>query len=68
MQARTREAALSGVDWWVMRIVLSEHLHASLPDVAREWSYLDQLHAHKALDCMDDVRDITRPEPPKRGA
>lgn len=61
------QAARDGVDWWVMRIVVSEHFSDSFLAVSREWSFADQVHAHKTLDAIDDARALARPDPPREG-
>ena len=48
-----------------MRIVTSEHFTDTYSAVAYGWSFLDQLHAHQALDALEDFAAIARPPPPK---
>lgn len=48
-----------------MRIVTSKHFGDGLVTVTRDWSFADQLHAHKVLDCLDDCAEAARPDPPR---
>lgn len=61
------QAAREGVDWWVMRIAAAEQFSDTYQDVAYCWSFYDQLHAHRMLDCVDDCRELSRPPEPNRG-
>jgi hypothetical protein len=61
-----RRAAERGVDWWVHRIAASESYQTDPHTVRHVWYYRDQLEAHKALDALDEVRALHRPDPPKR--
>lgn len=60
-----QRAARDGVNWWVMRIVVSEHFTDTFQAVSQGWSFADQVHAHKTLDALDDIAAEGRPDPPK---
>jgi len=53
------------VDWWVQRLATAEQYSTDPHRVRYEWTYADQLEAHKALDALDAVRALYRPDPPK---
>ena len=41
------------LDWFVWRLVLSEHIKDSLPTILNEWTLDQALDAHEALDYLD---------------
>ena len=45
------------LDWFVWRLVLSEHIHDSLPTILRDWTLDQALDAHEALDYLDALID-----------
>lgn len=53
------------MDWWVHRIAASEHYQTDPHTVRYVWYYSDQVEAHKALDALDAVKMLHRPDPPK---
>lgn len=49
------------LDWFVWRLVLSEHITDSLPTILNEWTLDHALDAHEALDYMDVmIEDVQR--------
>ena len=60
-------AGAGGVDWWVHRLAASEYYATTPHEVRYVWSYYDQVEAHMALDALDDVKALYRPDPPKGG-
>lgn len=53
------------MDWWVHRIAASEHYQTDPHQVRYVWYYRDQVEAHKALDALDEIRAVSRPDLPK---
>ena len=44
------------LDWFVWRLVLSEHISDSLPTILRDWTLDQGLDAHEALDYLDALK------------
>lgn len=58
-------------DWLLMRLVTSEKITDSRLEIESEWTMLDVLEAHEALDVIEDLQVLAdrrlRPPGPARG-
>jgi hypothetical protein len=61
-----QRAAERGVNWWEMRLATSDHF-ATDPNSVRQWSFRDQVESHMALDALDEVRALYRPDTKNKG-
>ncbi len=40
------------IDWWIWRLLTSEHLKVTMGELERDWSFSDTLDAHDILDAF----------------
>jgi hypothetical protein len=47
----------AGADWFVWRLVLSEHFNASKVEIESKWTLAETMQAHLFLDRIEALRD-----------
>jgi hypothetical protein len=56
------DASKFGVDWFLWRIAVSEHIKDGLSDIKMYWSIKDLIEAHVVLDTLQRYQEIAKLE------